>query len=168
LVGLPRFFKEKIMNMSNILEHFLQDRHAHYDVMPHPHSSYSMETAEAAHVPGDRVAKPVILKDDTGYVMVVIPSTYLLDVDAVDRFVGRRLHLADEWELKDLFRDCELGAIPALGPAYGMKTIMDESLTASNDIYFEAGNHEELIHMDMDTFLDLMAEAACARLSQRT
>jgi Ala-tRNA(Pro) deacylase len=156
------------MNMSSTLEHFLQDRHVRYDVMPHHHTSYSMETAEAAHVPGDRVAKPVILKDDNGYVMAVIPSTCLLDVDAVTRFMGRRLHLVDEWELKDLFRDCELGAIPPLGPAYGMKTIMDESLAASKDIYFEAGNHEDLIHMDTDTYLGLMAEAARARFSQRT
>lgn len=156
------------MNMSNTLQHFLEDKHVRYDVLPHQHTSFSMETAEAAHVPGDCVAKPVILKDDTGYVMAVIPSTYLLDVDEVTRFMGRTLHLADEWELKDLFRDCELGAIPALGPAYGMKTIMDESLMASNEIYFEAGNHEDLIHMDMDTFLDLMAEAGCAHFSRRT
>lgn len=155
------------MDMSNTLQHFLQDKRAQYDVMPHSHTSCSMETAQAAHVPGDRVAKPVILKDDTGYMMAVIPSTYLVDVDALTRLTGRRLHLADEWELKDLFKDCELGAIPPLGPAFGLKTVMDESLMVSNEVYFESGNHEELIHMHIDTFLDLMAEADCAHFSRR-
>lgn len=155
------------MEISNTLQHFLQDKHARYDVMSHIHTSNSMETAEAAHVPGDRVAKSVILKDRAGYVMAVIPSTYLLDVDALTRITGRRLHLADERELKDLFRDCELGAIPPLGSAYGLKTVMDESLMVSNDVYFEAGTHEDLVHMDMDTFLDLMGEAECAHFSRR-
>ncbi|HEX5801568.1 MAG TPA: YbaK/EbsC family protein, partial [Azospira sp.] len=69
--------------------------------------------------------------------------------------------------LEELFEDCELGAIPPLGPAYGIRTVMDEELANEREIYFEAGNHEDMIHMKMDTFLDLMADADRGRFSRR-
>ncbi len=155
------------MSMAHTLHDYLQRHRAHFDVMHHAHSGCSMETAAMAHVPGDRLAKPVLLKDDLGYVMAVLPSTCHVGIGALNRRLGRHLQLAEEWELDDLFSDCEPGAIPPMGPAYGIHTVMDEMLAAERDVYFEAGNHEDLIHMQMDTFLDLMAKADRARFAHR-
>lgn len=154
------------MGMSNTLRRYLDDKQAQFDMMSHPHTHCSMETAAAAHVPGERLAKSVLLKDDMGYVMAVLPSSRHVAIEELNRSMGRHLHLAEEWELKDLFRDCEPGAIPALGPAYGIRTIMEKCLIDSDDVYFEAGNHEELVHTDMDTFLELMTEADCASFTR--
>ena len=71
----------------------------------------------------------------------------------------RHLRLATEAELKDLFEDCELGAIPPFGPAYGMETVWDESLENIPEVYVEAGDHEELIRIDGKTFLGLLGSA---------
>lgn len=155
------------MSMAHTLQDFLQHHHARFDLMHHAHSSCSMETAAMAHVPGDRVAKPVMFRDDLGYVMAVLPSTRHVSIAALNKRLGRHLQLAEEWELEELFEDCELGAIPPLGPAYGIRTVMDEELANEREIYFEAGNHEDVIHMQMDTFLDLMADADRARFSRR-
>lgn len=155
------------MGMSNTLQGYLEQRHAHFDLMPHTHTYCSIDTAVAAHVPSDKVAKPVILKDNIGYVMAVIPASRQVAIRELNRWMGRHLHLADEAELRDIFRDCELGAIPPVGPAWGLQTVMDQSLIDSDQIYFEAGDHEELIRTDMDTFLDLMAEADCARFTRQ-
>lgn len=155
------------MGMSTTLRRYLEDKRAQFDLMPHTHTHCSMETAAAAHIPGERLAKSVILKDEIGYVMAVIPSSRHVAIGDLNRSMGRRLHLADEAELRPLFQDCELGAIPPLGPAYGMKTIMDKCLIDTEDIYFEAGDHEELVHTDMDTFLDLMSEADYAHFSRQ-
>ncbi|MBI2308316.1 MAG: YbaK/EbsC family protein [Rhodocyclales bacterium] len=155
------------MSMANTLQDFLQRHHARFDMKHHAHSSCSMETAAMAHVPGDRLAKPVMFRDDLGYVMAVLPSTCHVGIAALNKRLGRHLQLAEEWELEELFQDCELGAIPPMGPAYGIRTVMDEDLANERDIYFEAGNHEDLIHMQMDAFLDLMADADRARFSRR-
>lgn len=155
------------MGMSNTLQRYLEEKHAHFDLMPHSHTHCSMETAAAAHVPGDKMAKSVILKDEMGYLMAVVPSTRHVAIGELNRWLGRRLHLVDESELKGLFRDCEIGAIPPFGTAYGIKTVMDKCLIDATDIYFEAGDHEELVHTDMDTFFDLMADADCARFTRR-
>lgn len=155
------------MGMSNTLRRYLDDKQAHFDVMPHTHTHCSMETAAAAHIPGAQLAKSVILKDDLGYVMAVIPSSRQVVIDDLNRSLGRRLHMASERELAALFQDCELGAIPPLGPAYGIRTVMDKCLINSDEIYFEAGSHEDLVHTDMDTFLDLMVDADYANFTRQ-
>lgn len=154
------------MAMARTLQNFLRAHHAQFEVMAHPHSACSMDTAALADVPGDRLAKSVMLRDEMGFVMAVVPSTRHVRVRALNKRMGRHLRLAEEGELGALFQDCETGAIPPMGPAYGIRTVMDVSLMDEHDVYLEAGDHEELIHMEMDTFLDLMAEADRARITR--
>lgn len=156
------------MSMPHTLRRYLDDKHADFEVTRHPHTHCTQETAQAAHLPLERLAKSVILRDEQGYVMAVLPSDRRVGIDELNRSLRRHLGLAGERELGRLFRDCEPGAIPALGPAYGIRTVMDKSLIDVDEIWFEAGNHEDLIHTDMDTFLELMAEADYASFSRRT
>jgi len=154
------------MGIAITLKDYLRSHHADFEVMPHAHTGCSIDTASSAHVPGDRLAKSVLLKDDEGYVMAVLPSTCHVAFNTLNQRMGRHLQLAREWELEELFEDCEPGAVPALGPAYGLKTVIDERLTAHKDVYFEAGSHEELIHMRMDQFLDLMGNSYRAQFAR--
>ena len=73
--------------------------------------------------------------------------------------MNRNLGLAAESELGNLFFDCEIGALPALGPAYGVETVVDDALAEQPDIYFEAGDHEQLIHVSAETFQALLGDA---------
>ena len=66
-----------------------------------------------------------------------------------------------------MFKDCELGAIPPVAMAYGMRTYMDDTLLKHPDVYFESGNHRDLVHMSMDAFLDLMGEAEIGHFARR-
>ncbi len=127
-----------------------------YDVLTHPHTSSSGESAQVSHIPGTRLAKSVILEDEQGYVMVVVPSSQRVDLGELHRQLHRNLGLAAEGELVRLFNDCEIGALPAIGPAYGIETIVDDSLAEQPDIYFEAGDHEQLIHVSAEAFETLL------------
>lgn len=42
-----------------------------------------MHTAEAAHVTGDKLAKAVVLIDEDGYLVAVIPATFKLKMGLV-------------------------------------------------------------------------------------
>ncbi|MGV3655778.1 MAG: aminoacyl-tRNA deacylase [Noviherbaspirillum sp.] len=153
------------MSIPNKIEDSL--RGSQYQVLQHPHTSTSSQTAETAHVPGDCLAKTVILGDRQGYVAAVIPSTYQLRLSELREQTGRQLELAREEDLGKLFTDCEVGAVPPLGAAYGVQTYLDESLAQKPEIYFEAGNHEALIRMSTDQFLDLMEQAEKGRFAYR-
>ena len=155
------------MSISATLDECLRGKGSTYDVVRHPYSHSSVETAAAAHVPGDRLAKTVLLEDEHGYVAAVLPSTHAVRLSELWAETGRRLVLAKETDLRELFKDCDLGALPPVCTAYGMPTYLDESLTEQPDVYFEAGDHEELIHMGKDQFLSLMHEAERARFAHR-
>ena len=153
------------MSISVAVQKSITREAIHYDVVTHSWSSSSSHTAQLAHVPGDRLAKPVMLEDENGYVMAVIPTTHRLDLGVVSRMMKRHLGLATESELGDIFQDCEVGAIPPIGPAYGIETIVDEGLLDGNDVYFEAGDHCDLVHVSGGDFRKLMSGARAGRFS---
>lgn len=147
------------MHIANRVRDYLNLHGIAHGVIVHPQTRCSQESAAAAHVPGDRLVKSVILEDDNGYLMVVLPSTRRVRLGVLSAVLQRHLCLATEAELKDLFGDCELGAIPPLGPAFGMETVWDESLENAPEVFIEAGDHEELIRIDGKAFLGLLGSA---------
>jgi Ala-tRNA(Pro) deacylase len=155
------------MAIAHTLESYITQRGIPYDVISHAHSHSSAQTAELAHVPGDRLAKSVILEDDDGYVMAVLPATCHVKLGRLSRELNRNLRLATETTLPALFGDCELGAIPPVGLAYGVSTIVDDGIARQPEVYFEAGDHEKLIRMSREDFRLLMDRAARAQFAAR-
>ncbi|TCK17255.1 Ala-tRNA(Pro) deacylase [Thiogranum longum] len=147
------------MAMANRVVNYLLEQDVDFDLLDHPHSATSMESAQLAHISGDRIAKSVVLEDERGYLLVVVPASCRVDLGELHRLTRRNLGLATEYELGALFEDCEPGAVPPLGPAYDLETIVDETLAEQPDIYFEAGDHEQLVHVSGETFETLLGEA---------
>jgi Ala-tRNA(Pro) deacylase len=144
------------MAIATTLRSYLDAHHVDYDMVEHAHSGTSLESAHSAHVPSHQVAKAVVLEDDQGYVVSVLPSTNRLDLKWVCDSLGRELQMAKEKELKKLFKDCDLGAIPALSDAYGLDVIWDDQFKGVADIYIEAGDHEHLVHIRGEDFRKLL------------
>ena len=155
------------MGIAMTLKDYLAQSDFSFEVIPHAKSHNSIQSAKLANVPADCVAKSVILEDDDGYLMAIVPCSHHVKLGALSRELHRKLRLASELELYDLFKDCELGAIPPLGSVYGIQTVVDEALMEKPEVYFEAGDHEELIHVDGQAFRAMMAGAARGRFSQR-
>jgi len=155
------------MTMAATLESYLQAHGVDYELVHHVHTGSSMESAEAAHIPGDALAKGVVLEDEDGYVLAVVPSDYQIEVNSLSTVLGRRLTLADEGEFKGLFPDCETGAVPAVGQAYGIRTLWDPEATLGRQerVFFEAGDHENLVALSGERFHELMAPAERAHFS---
>ncbi len=158
------------MAIASRVQEFMAEHGLRYDVLSHPHSHSSMETAQLAHVPGACLAKSVILEDDQGYLMAVLPSTRHVQLGRLSRELNCQLRLATEDELARLFADCEPGAIPPMGAVYGMRVVMDESLAEHPEIYFEAGDHERVIQMSREDFLTMMdmEQASHVRFGEHT
>jgi len=147
------------------LQHYLQNHHTPFRTLAHEHTGSSMQTAEAAHIPGDRLAKAVILEDVDGPLMAVVPSDYHIDLRELKQTLHRNLDFADETELSTMFPDCEPGAVPPVGQAYGIPTIWDTRLGAEDTVYLEAGDHETLLEMSGRSFHELMVPAERGRFT---
>ncbi len=155
------------MAIAMTLQQYLVDREIPYDVVSHDATMTSAESAHASHVPGDRVAKAVIVTDDERYMMAVVPATHHIQMDALSRMFERPMHLATEKEASALFDDCDLGAFPALGFAYGLDVVVDDNLVAQPDLYFEGGDHRSLVHLKAEAFRKLMGQSHHGSFSAR-
>ncbi len=155
------------MGVPDTITTFLRAHDVSFQVVEHATTACSAETAEAAHVPGDLLAKAIVVCDGERYLVAVIPATRRLDTDALADLVQRRLGLAAEEDFALLFRDCRPGAVPPIGEAYGLVTIVDDAIANAPDVYLEAGDHEHLIHMTRGSFTALTVHAEHGRISAR-
>jgi Ala-tRNA(Pro) deacylase len=146
------------MYLSHTITAFMDKRDVDYETVGHRHTMTAGQTANTAEVPRDRLAKGVLFCDEDDYVLAIVPATTRVDPRALGALLGEReLELASEDEVGIVFPDCELGAIPAVGLAYGIDTVVDESLLEQDDVYFEGGDHEHVVHVSGDGFHRLMA-----------
>ena len=154
------------MAIAETVKNYLTQKAVDYTLPFHPHSGSSHETAEASHIPEDHIAKGVIVKDASGYAMVVVPAINYVEMKHVRKELNRELELVEEDEFSKLFPDCETGAVPPLGPAYQIETFLDEGLTSLGNVYFEAGDHEHLVHINGADFKTLLSGVRHGHYSQ--
>lgn len=148
------------MTIAATVKSFLTRNQVDYQLIPHSKTNSSKETAFAAHVREDHIAKAVILQDDQGVVMAVIPGNSWVKSHAINTELNRDLELAPEQIGDEIFTDCSLGAIPPLGFAYGLKqVVVDEALNSLAEVYFEAGDHENLVRVSGASFKLLLSGA---------
>jgi Ala-tRNA(Pro) deacylase len=152
------------MAIATRLKWVLDTHHICYELVRHAPSASSLESARAARVPGGKMAKGVLLADERGYLLAIVPASCRLDLPLLRRQLGRPLGLASEAELAALFHDCEIGAVPPFGGAYGIPMLIDESLLRLPDVYCEAGDHRDLVHLSGSAFRALLSQAAPTRL----
>ena len=145
---------------------YLRNAQVDYETVGHPAAPTSSEIAQSAHIPGNQLVKAVLLKDDKGHLLAVLPSTHHIDFGAIKSLFHRSLDLAGESELKSYFPDCDLGSVPPIGAAYTLDTIADKSLQDEAVLYFEAGDKNQLIKVDKATFVTLIAAAEWVHFSQ--
>jgi Ala-tRNA(Pro) deacylase len=135
------------MTISQKLRNYMDRCGVAFDEVPHAYAFQPSKAAEAAHIPGRRVAKGVLVRAGGEYMMAVAPASRQVDFGALQRWMGREVTLASEQDSTSLFQDCELGAMPPIGAAFGLETILDEELLGADDVYFEGGDHRTLVHV---------------------
>jgi Ala-tRNA(Pro) deacylase len=147
----------------NIRE-FLTAREVDFDVIPHRDTFDASHLAGTLHVPGNKVAKTVLLRADHGYryFVAVVPATKRVDCDRLGHSLGDCcMELASEDELARFCPDCEVGVLPPFGSQYGLRTVMDESLTDRSEIVFEGNTHHEAIRMKLADYREIEQPLVC-------
>lgn len=147
------------MTMAPALQRWLHDRHLAYDLIEHRPTRSALSTALICGIPGDRMAKAVVLRDGGDYVLAILPASSRIELAELSAQFGRRPHLATEPEVERLFSDCASGAVPPAGDCYGLEAIVDTSIDRQPEIFFEAGDHATVVHMSGEAFAQLTDRA---------
>jgi len=135
------------------LQEYLDSQHVKYVSIKHSPAFTAQEIAASAHIPGQDLAKTVVVKLDGVMALVVLPATRMVRLNHLKAAVGAgEAELASEQEFKGQFPDCEVGAMPPFGNLYNLDTLVDETLAGNHEIAFNAGTHTELIRMAYQDF----------------
>ncbi len=136
------------------IHEFLRDAHVPYMAVPHRPAFTARQEAAAAHVPGRDWAKVVVCFIDDEPVEAVVPAPSIVNLDRLLELAGgNAIRLAGEEELRPLFPDCEVGAMPPFGPLYGQSVFVDARLASEPKIVFNAGTHRDAIAMQWSDFV---------------
>lgn len=130
------------------VQEFLRRGNVAYTVFQHAPAFTAQEEAAVTHVPGRNWAKAVVCFADGEPVQAVVAADREVDLDRLaDVARAHEMRLADESELRWLYPDCELGAMPPFGPLYKQPVFVDEALTHDEEIVFNAGTHSDAVCM---------------------
>ena len=104
-------------------------------------------------VPKRDWAKVVVCFADHQPIQAVVQANHGVDLDRLMELAGAQtIRLANEGELKWLFPDCELGAMPPFGPMYRQPVFVDAALAAEEQIVFNGGTHRDAVLMTYGDF----------------
>ena len=133
------------MTIASRLKAHLDGQNVAFETAAHPRTATTSETAEAAHVTGDKLAKSVLIHHDDDYYLAVVPASHRVSFRALHELLGESLALASETEISERFDDCDMGAVPPIGDAYGVPVLLDDSLIGLDRVWFEGGDHRTLV-----------------------
>jgi len=88
------------MAISLTFQRYLATKNVVYDIVAHAPTMSSMRTAEASRISGDRVAKAVVLRDEYGYVLAILPASHHIRLDDLRMQLGLDVELQMSTKLK--------------------------------------------------------------------
>ncbi len=140
--------------MTPELKRYLTDNKIDYTTIKHSTAYTASQIAQAAHIPGKWLAKVVVVKLDGNFAMAVIPAHQRLDLAELKKAAKAKIaDIAHEYEFKDKFPGCDLGAMPPIGDLFDMDIYLADSLADQEWLAFNGGTHEELIQVKAKEFL---------------
>ncbi|HWK38774.1 MAG TPA: YbaK/EbsC family protein [Hyphomicrobium sp.] len=153
------------MGIALTLQEYLDDNHVPYAVKQHKRTHCAYDTARATHVPGERIAKAVVLTREGGFVVAIVPATARVRLDIIERMLQCPIDLANEDEISELFPDCDVGAVPPIPEAYAIDAFVDDSFDAQPEVFLEGGDHRSLVHLSGVAFRALLKDAQRAHIA---
>jgi len=141
------------MSIPRHISEFLDSQNVWYQHFTHSLAYTAQGIAHAQHISGKQLAKVVMVMADGNLIMAVVPGNHRVDLQQLGEILNvDSVRLAAEEEFKDIFPDCELGAMPPLGNLYKLNVWVDTALKAHPHILFNAGTHSETILMNFADF----------------
>jgi len=86
-------------------------------------------------------------------IMAVVPANRMVSLSKLSAVLDTEdLSFDDEAELANLFPDCELGAMPAVGKPYDIPCYIDRSVLEGGEVCFNGGNHNQSVKLSAEDY----------------
>lgn len=118
-----------------------------------------LEAAASAQLDYHDMVRAVMLEDEQGLLMAVLPARYLLDFSSLCEQLGRTLQPASRERLLATFSDCQPGSVPPLAEPYNLLAIVDDHVAGMERVCFEPGSHQHLMLMAGPHFMELHTQS---------
>jgi Ala-tRNA(Pro) deacylase len=121
-----------------------------YEIHEHEAAFTARATAAAEGVDPRTFAKVVgVATEDGRTILLVLDATDQLDLAKARRALGTsEVRLLTEAGLAALAPGCEVGAIPAVGPLFGVPTYADYAVREDPEISLNAGSHRFSVRVE--------------------
>ncbi len=153
------------MSVSAKIKHYLDKHRLSYHILSHHRTVTLHDAAEVLQISPLAFARAVILEDQAGFLMAVLPLDRKIDFNLLYKLVQRKMSIAPRVKVDKLFSDCEPGSHPPLGDPYTIPSIVDESLLNAKTIYFEPGSHTAIVQIGQNDFHYLTSNAVWGNFS---
>lgn len=132
----------------------------------HPRAYTAQQLAQAEHVSGYRVAKPVVVDLDGKLALAVVAASDRVSLGTLEETTATGARLVPEVDFAGRFSPCEPGAEPPLS-MYGVPIFVDERLTHEARLVMPAGTHRDAVVLDTEEWLRREAVQPVANLGIR-
>lgn len=150
------------MLMPERLESHLSHNHIVYSLILHARARSAQVAASIMHVPGSQVAKAVALCAGEQVLLAVLPASHHINFEKLSAVVGKKVQLMEEEKCRELFPDCEDGAIPPFGELYDVPVYMDQALADDPESVFGGGTLSESLRIGNLDFIRLVKPRICS------
>lgn len=153
------------MPVATRLSQYIHQKGIECQPIHHARSGHYGQAIEAANAVSELCLKAVVLIDRRGPAMAVIPFLADLDVDKLNSLLDRQFQIVPEQQAGKIFKDCEPGAIPALGMAYGMPVLLDADVLDFDHCFMQSGCFSTLLRLPKHALATAMQGAIKVRVS---
>lgn len=129
---------------------WLREHRIDHEIHEHDEAFTAAGTARAEGVDARTFAKVVgVAADDGRTALFVVDAPDRLDLAKARHVLGAGdVRLLTEPELAALAPGCEAGALPAVGPLFGVPMYVDHAIAEDAEISFNAGTHRHAVRVD--------------------
>lgn len=100
-----------------------------------------------------------VLSDAMGHVQVIYPDACLLDIDGLNKTLGRTLRAVPIAEHARLRTRMQLASIPAVPSLTGFETVIDNGVSHCDPVYLDSGRPDMLLRLPLAGYSGLTAQA---------
>ena len=148
------------MTATNRLLTYLQQENIPYQCIEHRATDTLQQTALQCKLPSEQVARAVLLGDEHGSLLAVLPLNHVINFAKLFALAERRLEPIDRQLAQHIFSDCAIGSIPPVPVPYRIPALVDNALLEQDTIYLEPGSHTLLIKISGEDFRHLHRSSA--------
>lgn len=129
-----------------ILNH-LEKNKVKYDIIAHKTVYTAFDLANTTKSKLSDIAKTLLVKADSRYVLVVVPAHYRLDLEKVKKALkAKKVQITNEAVMKKTFK-VKPGAITPFGTIHKAEVLMDNTFKKTEKILIGAGSFIESLRM---------------------